>query len=82
MEKTGLLAKNRLALYATLQRGDCGQDVEKLQRKLLREDIPVAVDGIFGPQTENAVKIYQQGQGLKADGIVGPHTWTQFEDSG
>lgn len=82
MKKPDPLATNCFTLPATLQRGDCGQDVEKLQRKLLREDIPVAVDGIFGPQTESAVKIYQQGQGLKADGIVGPHTWTQFEDSG
>jgi N-acetylmuramoyl-L-alanine amidase len=34
----------------------------------------VAVDGIFGPQTEAAVKSFQQSNGLAADGIVGPLT--------
>jgi peptidoglycan hydrolase-like protein with peptidoglycan-binding domain len=38
----------------------------------------VAVDGIFGPQTEAAVKSFQQSNGLAADGIVGPLTWPKL----
>lgn len=33
------------------------------------------LDGIFGPKTNKAVRTYQESQGLKVDGIIGPHTW-------
>ena len=31
------------------------------------------IDGAFGAQTEAAVKDFQSGNGLTADGIVGPY---------
>jgi peptidoglycan hydrolase-like protein with peptidoglycan-binding domain len=36
---------------------------------------PLAVDGIFGRLTRNAVIDYQTWNGLQVDGIVGPQTW-------
>ena len=38
----------------------------------------VAVDGIFGPVTEGAVKDFQQSKGLAADGIAGPQSWPKL----
>lgn len=53
-----------------LRKGDRGLDVKKVQQAL---DIPA--DGIFGSQTETAVKQFQLEQKLTVDGIVGPNTW-------
>lgn len=50
----------------TLKLGSIGFDVKKLQAKL---NIPV--DGIFGNQTLEAVKLFQTEHQLVADGIVG-----------
>ena len=65
-----------------LKRGDHGAAVAHLQAKLTREDLCIAIDGDFGPATELAVKIYQTGQRLCGDGVVGVKTWAQFKDSG
>ena len=54
----------------TLRLGSKGPIVKKLQMKL-KLDGP---DGIFGPNTERAVKEYQKSKGLVVDGIVGPKT--------
>lgn len=52
-----------------LQRGDTGQEVMLLQSLL-----KIPVDGIFGVQTETAVRRFQQAKGLAVDGIVGEAT--------
>jgi peptidoglycan hydrolase-like protein with peptidoglycan-binding domain len=66
---------------AALQRGAgyeaVGQrpGVRALQRTLRRLGWrPGGVDGLFGPQTESAVKRLQRAAGLAADGIVGSQT--------
>jgi murein L,D-transpeptidase YcbB/YkuD len=38
-----------------------------------------SVDGKIGPKTRDAVKQFQQANGLKADGIVGRQTWSKLE---
>jgi putative chitinase len=59
----------------TLKEGSRGDDVLALQRKLVEKGFsPGALDGDFGPGTEAAVLAFQQGEGLLADGVVGPRT--------
>jgi peptidoglycan hydrolase-like protein with peptidoglycan-binding domain len=41
----------------------------------LQEKLGVSVDGTFGPETEAAVRGYQDKHGLAVDGVVGPATW-------
>ncbi len=53
----------------TLKYGSRGEDVKELQ-KILR----LNADGIFGRQTEKAVKSFQLENGLVSDGIVGQKT--------
>jgi peptidoglycan hydrolase-like protein with peptidoglycan-binding domain len=40
------------------------------------------IDGIFGPVTNTAVRDFQGGEGLAADGIVGPRTWAALGGDG
>lgn len=58
------------AIPPTLRRGDRGDDV-----RLAQAAVGAKVDGVFGPNTEAAVKQFQRDNGLVADGIVGPRTW-------
>lgn len=39
------------------------------------------LDGIFGSQTQNAVKSYQRSRGLAVDGIVGCNTWRSLQEN-
>merc|ERR1711879_917997 len=51
-----------------------GEDVKALQAALKALGYDLAVDGIFGSNTEAALKTFQTAKGLMADGIYGPKT--------
>lgn len=66
--------------HPLVKRGSTGADVVFLQLSLTKLGYsPGAADGIFGPRTEQAVKLFQSHKGLVVDGIVGPKTWTALE---
>lgn len=54
--------------------GSSGDAVRFVQSYLSAAGYPVAVDGVFGSRTGQAVRSFQQAKGLKADGIVGRST--------
>jgi len=67
----------------TIGPGASGEPVRRAQRALRRTpDLGLTVDGVFGPNTETAVKLFQQGTGLTVDGVVGPQTWQALPDGG
>lgn len=59
-----------------LRRGCKGEDVKALQAMLVGYGYSIAVDGSFGPATENAVECYQEDADgkLPVDGVAGPDT--------
>ncbi len=65
-----------------LRKGSRDYEVRLIQQRLNRiaKNFPLIpkinpVDGVFGNQTEQAVKTFQNVFNLTADGIVGPATW-------
>jgi hypothetical protein len=65
------MATNR----ATIKYGSQGDDVKEVQRLLNANGYSLDVDGVWGDQTEEAVRKYQKLNGLEVDGIVGTQTW-------
>jgi peptidoglycan hydrolase-like protein with peptidoglycan-binding domain len=59
----------------TMKRGDRGWDVAAMQYILARRGYPPgAIDAVFGPMTDTALRNFQQALGLSADGLAGPAT--------
>lgn len=65
-----------------IRNGSSGIDVVQIQKQLnaIAVNYPaitpiLPIDGIFGTQTENAVRVFQRQFALTADGVVGKATW-------
>ena len=68
--------------YATLRPGARGSAVSDLQQALRRLGYyRMTVDGVYGGGTAEAVRAFQRGCGLTADGIAGPKTLTALYGS-
>ncbi|MFG3042556.1 peptidoglycan-binding protein [Streptomyces sp. NPDC048330] len=64
--------------WPLLQKGATGDNVASLQFLLRQQGRSVTATAEFDAQTRSAVISYQQSQGLAADGIVGPVTWSRL----
>ncbi|MDY3280384.1 MAG: peptidoglycan-binding protein [Eubacteriales bacterium] len=70
------------APYTTLQVGDRGEDVKKLQRRLAELGyLNDKIDGIFGQNTKKAVERFQYYNNLTQDGKAGKATLTKLYES-
>lgn len=68
--------------YPQIRRGSKGNYVLIAQDDLNTLGFPTGgLDGIFGVQTETAVRNYQRSRGLTADGIVGCNTWRSLQEN-
>ncbi|QAS54849.1 hypothetical protein HLI_21600 (plasmid) [Halobacillus litoralis] len=72
-----------------LQPGDTGEGVRLLQQALVDNNFypeihaaDYGVDGVYGPNTEDAVRRYQTINGLTVDGMAGPETLSSLGISG
>ena len=63
------------ATLPTLRYGARGVKVYYLQKRLHAHGAHLAIDGIFGPETYQAVRRFQALYAPPVDGIVGPITW-------
>lgn len=62
--------------YVTLEKGDSGSDVLKMQQALTKLGYTVDCDGAFGTETRNTVKMFQRDYDLTVDGKAGNETLT------
>jgi len=68
-----------------IRRGDAGEAVRDVQRRLIdlgHRVAPSELEGTFGPSTEGAVRAFQGARSLPVDGIVGSDTWGLLVESG
>lgn len=70
------IARDNLNAYPTLRLNSRGNSVRLLQFLLNDYGYNLSRDGVFGPNTQNAVVNFQQNNNLASDGIVGRRTWT------
>jgi peptidoglycan hydrolase-like protein with peptidoglycan-binding domain len=61
--------------WPVIQNGYQGHPAKSLQFLLRARGHHLAVDGLFGPVTEAAVRAFQTSKGLPTTGIVNAQTW-------
>ena len=62
--------------FPLVKEGDKNHPVNTLQYLLRAHGDTVIVDGIFGVNTDAAVRTFQGSTNLAVDGLVGLHTWS------
>ncbi len=60
---------------ATFHPGDQGEEISRIQQHLEKLGYQVSADGVYGPNTENAIRAFQKDRGLDIDGVMGPATY-------
>ena len=58
--------------------GDSGPEIKEIQLRLKKYGFEIEADGVFGANTVDAVKKFQEVSGLMADGVVGEETFKRI----
>ncbi len=74
----GLSNMSDLSINRSYKKGDHGKKVRLIQEWLGLQNQKVAIDGIYGPVTEMAVKEFQRLNGLTVNGIVDNSTFEKL----
>ena len=69
-------ARQGFSSYPTVKKGAKGGITRLIQERLNSVGFNLDVDGEFGTDTYNAVKVFQRNRGLSQDGIVGKNSWS------
>lgn len=79
LESDGVAGAQTVGALHVLSEGDTGEIVEELQGQLnVLGFLNGGQDGIFGPNTKEAVKSFQSQHNLSVDGIAGPNTFKEL----
>jgi peptidoglycan L-alanyl-D-glutamate endopeptidase CwlK len=73
-----VVKKENPRITKTVKYGMNCEEVKTLQNMLNECGYKLIADGDFGIITQGAVKDYQRSNGLVADGVVGPKTWSKL----
>lgn len=80
--KVSLLNRYKREEADVLAMRDAVPPMETIQRVLkVVVDPHLKIDGLKGPRTEAAIRMFQQRSGLIVDGLVGPLTWAALEQT-
>lgn len=81
LEVDGVFGRRTKAAVRNLEKGDRGSYTAILQAFLICHGYDTGgFDGIFGDQTERAVKAFQRSSGLYPDGIAGKETFAKLAE--
>lgn len=76
------ISLNNTAEQTLSKQGSRGEEVKSIQTKLKENGLyNGTIDGIFGIQTQKAVKEFQKKNNLNPDGIAGPQTLSKLNIS-
>jgi peptidoglycan hydrolase-like protein with peptidoglycan-binding domain len=66
------------ALIIEVEQGSSGEAVRAVQSQIHSRSGWLTIDGIFGTETNSAVRAFQEITGIGVDGTVGPITWNML----
>lgn len=68
--------RDSASAHKAVAMGSNSLDVQTMQSYLTQLGYPCSADGLFGRETQQALRQFQRDHGVYSDGVCGPVTWT------